>query len=99
MSTKEIVTGVVLAGATVLSLGTLIAYSQVTGGEAQPRPARSPARAAAPPVAAKTPASLFGGQAPAPLGKEVPAALVKAPTRLALEKYELTPATFLSWRD
>jgi hypothetical protein len=32
-------------------------------------------------------------------GPQVPAALRKPPTRLALEAYELTPATFLAWKD
>ncbi len=99
MSTKEKAVAVVLAGGAALCMLTLIAYSQFAGDGVQPRPARSPERAAVPPGAAKAPAPLLGEKAPAPLGKEVPTALVTAPTRLALETYELTPATFFSWRD
>ena len=63
--------------------------------EEKPNPGVPPGPSAAPgasaPAAPKLP--------PAPPAAKVPAALTKAPTRLSLEVYELTPATFAAWRD
>lgn len=48
----------------------------------------------------KPPVALARGRILAtPVDGQLPAALRKPPTRLALEAYELTPATFHAWKD
>jgi hypothetical protein len=62
------------------------------------RPGPQAAAARAP--EGEAPAALARVKVPAaPEDGRVPAALREPPARLALEAYELTPATFLAWKD
>jgi hypothetical protein len=100
MHAQERIGALAIAGGAALSVLTLVAYWKLAGDEAVSPPRRIPnaERTAVEPVA--TPASPAAAVAPIPrTATAVPAALVRAPTRLSLEAYELTPATFAAWRD
>jgi hypothetical protein len=94
MTPKKRTAAFVLTAGAVLSGVTFASYCHFAPGPgalpaSPPPPAHS--QAAATPSAAPPPPALSAAK--------VPTALTKAPTRLSLEAYELTPATFASWRD
>ncbi len=89
-----------LAGGVVLSLVTLTVYALSGSDESVSLSLPGPQAPAAPAPDEKAPAALARVKvSAAPEDGQSPAALRKPPTRLALEAYELTPATFLAWKD
>jgi hypothetical protein len=94
MASKERPAAFALVGGAVLCFLTLVAFALLWSDEPawQVRASQDNGR----PTVVPSPA----GQ-PSGLGVAVnqPSALVKPPTRLALEAYELTPETFLAWKN
>jgi hypothetical protein len=92
MTAKNQTTGLLVMGGVALSMVILAGVALL--GADDPIRQRRPAAAApeaTPPAPAPVPA--------AAVEAKVPAALVKAPTQLALAAYELTPGTFLAWKN
>lgn len=100
MHAQERTGALAITGGIALSVVSLVAYLKLSGDEGggQSRPAANPERTAVQEVAA--PENPAAKVAPLPQkATAVPAALGRAPNRLSLEAYDLSPATFAAWRD
>src|SRR5438270_4437064 len=100
MASQDSTGAFALAGGVALSLVTLTVYSLSGSDKSVSLPIPGPQAPAARAPDEKAPAALARVKVPAAPGDgQIPAALRKPPTRLALEAYELTPATFIAWKD